>query len=150
MLNGSYSLVSDFIFWWISDKFIWIPLYLWVIWLIFKKHGKTAIPIVLVLALDIVLSDQISGLIKDSIQRFRPTHNLEISSLVHTINDYKGGMYGFVSSHAANAFAFAIFTIGILKNLRYTSLILICGAGLGVLISLFSLFLLRKFGNIRT
>lgn len=44
---------------------------------------------------------------KETVQRYRPTHNLEIGHQVKTVispdgEEYRGGQYGFVSSHAAN------------------------------------------------
>lgn len=53
-------------------------------------------------------SDQLSVLVKNKVQRYRPCHNTEISNQVHTINGC-GGQYGFVSSHASNTFALALF-----------------------------------------
>lgn len=44
---------------------------------------------------------------KETVQRYRPTHNTEIGHLVKTVvkpngEEYRGGIYSFVSSHAAN------------------------------------------------
>jgi len=56
----------------------------------------------------VMLTDLISvHLFKETIQRFRPTHNVEIGHLVQTVlkpngEEYRGGTFGFVSSHAAN------------------------------------------------
>ena len=78
--------------------------------------------VVLGIALTITLADQISsGLIKDFIGRFRPTHNPEIESIVHTVNGYKGGLYGFVSSHAANTLGVAVYISLLFRN-RYITL----------------------------
>ena len=44
-------------------------------------------------------------LFKEVFLRFRPSNNLEIGEQLHIVNDYRGGAYGFVSSHAANMFA---------------------------------------------
>lgn len=58
----------------------------------------------------IVLSDQLSvHAFKNVIHRLRPCHNPEIQSIVHLLNGRCGGSYGFVSSHAANVFALAMF-----------------------------------------
>ncbi len=48
-------------------------------------------------------------LFKDVFERLRPCHNPAIAELVHTINGKCGGKYGFVSSHATNSFALAVF-----------------------------------------
>jgi undecaprenyl-diphosphatase len=60
------------------------------------------------LVLLIVLTDQTANQTKHAIKRYRPSHNLEIQSQVHTINDYKGGTYGFFSGHATNTFGVAM------------------------------------------
>lgn len=119
-LNGLHSEFWDSIMWWVSGKEEWIPLYLVLLgWLIFRFKWRILylIPFIVLL---IVLSDQISVLIKNTVQRFRPTHDPEIGNLVNTLNNYRGGKYGFVSSHAANSFALAIFTSLILKNRWFT------------------------------
>jgi undecaprenyl-diphosphatase len=104
----------DMVMWQISTKLIWIPLYLVIVWYIVKERKWHAIYTILFIVLMIVISDQVSGIIKDSVSRFRPSHNPALSDLVHLVKDkhgnfYKGGSYGFVSSHAANTFAVAIF-----------------------------------------
>ena len=80
-------------------------------------------PIVVFLALAILLSDQLSVLLKDNIQRFRPVHEPVIGPLVHNVLR-KGSLYGFVSSHAANGFAVFAFTTSIFKNRNYWFLLL--------------------------
>jgi undecaprenyl-diphosphatase len=104
----------DQIMWQISGKFIWIPLYLVIIWFIVKERKWNVIYTIIFIALMIVISDQISGLIKDAVLRLRPSHNPMFENLIHLVKDgngnlYRGGNYGFVSSHAANTFAVAIF-----------------------------------------
>jgi undecaprenyl-diphosphatase len=119
-LNGLHSEFWDSIMWWVSGKEEWIPLYMVILgWLIFRFKWRILylIPFIVLL---IVLSDQISVLIKNTVQRFRPTHDPEIGNLVNTLNNYRGGKFGFVSSHAANSFALAIFTSLILKNKWFT------------------------------
>jgi undecaprenyl-diphosphatase len=70
------------------------------------------------LALTVLASDQISLLLKESIQRLRPVHDPVIEHLAHNVLR-KGGLYGFVSSHASNAFAILFFTASIFKNKSY-------------------------------
>lgn len=82
----------------------------------FKYKWKTVI-IGVFIGLLFLLADQISvQLFKNVFERLRPCHNPEITSMVHIINNHCGGRFGFVSSHAANSFALAIFTGLLLKN----------------------------------
>ena len=71
-------------------------------------------------ALLITASDQFaSGFIKPLVLRYRPTHNEYISPMIHLVNGYTGGLYGFISSHAANVFALTTFLVIILREAKY-------------------------------
>ena len=73
--------------------------------------------IILMLGLTVLLCDQISsGICKPLFERFRPTHDPVFSQYVTTVNGYLGGMYGFISSHAANTFGIAVFVSLLIKN----------------------------------
>lgn len=50
--------------------------------------------------------------------RPRPSHEPGLAGLLHLVNGYKGGAYGFASSHAANTFGVAMF-IYLLFRSRY-------------------------------
>jgi undecaprenyl-diphosphatase len=111
-LNNLHCPLMDAIMWQISqNQKLWIPLYLVIIYFIFKaRKWKAGIITLLFLVLMVVISDQGSVFIKNMVLRPRPSHNPEFTGIIHLINEYQGGMYGFVSSHAANTFALAIFT----------------------------------------
>lgn len=129
-LNSFHSPFWDKTMWFISGKYEWIPLYgVLLAWVIYKFKWKS-IWIILTIAVLITLADQISTeVFKKGIERLRPTHNPEIRDLVHIVNDYRGGMYGFVSSHAANSFAVAIF-FSLVMKLRWFSCSIITWAAL--------------------
>jgi len=116
-LNGIHSSFWDAIMYWVSYKFTWIPLYLGTLgYFIYKQKTKSILTIVFVVAA-IVLSDQISvHLFKNIFLRYRPCHNLEIQNMVHILHNHCGGQYGFVSSHAANVFAFGVLSALIIQN----------------------------------
>lgn len=121
LINGFHSPFFDGVMWVISAKITWIPLYIIVAGFIIKKHKLKAIPLILFAGLAIVFSDQISvHLFKEVFCRYRPSHNPEFESWIHLVNNYKGGNYGFVSNHAANSFAFALFSALIFKLRWYT------------------------------
>lgn len=91
----------------ISDNIIWLPLYLWMIWLLFQNYGKQFWWWLIAIALTILISDQFtSGFMKPFFARPRPCHDPAIGYLVHIV-DRCGGKYGFASSHAANTFGVA-------------------------------------------
>ena len=93
-----------------GNKFTWIPLYLFLIFFVWRKKKDKMWLVVLSVAILITLSDQISvQLFKETFQRYRPCHNLLLQDKIHLINGECGGLYGFVSSHAANSFALITF-----------------------------------------
>ncbi|MFH1319869.1 MAG: phosphatase PAP2 family protein [Bacteroidota bacterium] len=117
-LNSFHNDLWDTVMYFMSDKYFWAPLYALLLVLISIKLGwKRLLLILPLIALLILLSDQGSVLLKNIFQRYRPCHNLIIADLVHTINGKCGGQFGFVSSHAANTFALAVF-VGMLLRKR--------------------------------
>jgi undecaprenyl-diphosphatase len=59
----------------------------------------------------VLLSDQMSNLFKNGFMRLRPSNEPAIRHLLHIVNNYTGGPYGFYSGHASNSFAVATFII---------------------------------------
>ena len=122
-INGWHTPFLDEIMWIISSKLVWIPFYLFLIYLAAKKHTLKQTLFFTVLAiLSVILSDVISTYcFKEVFLRYRPSHNLLLSDKLHFYENkpgefYRGGQYGFISSHAANFFAIAVFVGYSLKN----------------------------------
>ncbi len=110
-INSLHNPLLDEVMWLISAKLTWIPLYLFLFWLAYKQLGlKLSLLFLLFVIISVSLSDLLSvHAIKDVVKRYRPSHNLLLINRLHfyqiTPTDYyKGGEYGFVSSHAANFF----------------------------------------------
>ncbi|MCW3070503.1 MAG: putative rane-associated phospholipid phosphatase [Bacteroidetes bacterium] len=115
-LNSKHNSFFDPIMFWASHRYFWIPLYLFFFALAWRHYGKKVWLVALAAVLLIVLSDQISvHVFKNVFLRYRPCHNLIIQHQVH-LNDGRGGMYGFISSHAANTFALAMFLSLLFRN----------------------------------
>ncbi len=118
-LNGLHNNFFDIVMLWASDKFIWLPLYFFLLFLVFKKLGWKGFYVLIAIAVLIILSDQMSvHLFKNVFHRLRPSHEPALDGLVHLVNGYTGGKYGFVSSHASNVFAIATF-MGLLLHKDY-------------------------------
>ncbi len=113
LLNGLHNGLFDFLMYWISNKVVWAPLYLWVAYLAYKRGGWSGLLTVLILvAVLITLSDRGSVYIKDLTTRDRPCVELPaMGYYVHTVRDKCIQHWGFVSSHAANTFALATFVV---------------------------------------
>ena len=127
LLNGMHTPVADTIMVLMSDVTAWVPLFFLFLYLIYRKYNlKLAAATILFLALVIFLCDRLSVVVfKEVFRRYRPCHNLAISHLVYTLDGYCGGLYGFVSSHAANSFGLAFFLGNILKKESWWFVVLI-------------------------
>ena len=126
VFNSHHTLYFDQVMWVITGKMIWLPLMLSFIYVFFRKDWKEGIFAVLMVALTVLLCDQISsGICKPLFERFRPTHDPEFSQFVTTVNGYLGGRYGFISSHAANAFGVAIFSSLLFRNKLFSISVII-------------------------
>jgi len=111
-LNGQYNSVSDFIMLWSSNKWIWAPLYLILIYVIFKREKLKGLLLLASVIVLLTVTDQSSvHLFKEVFQRLRPCHQTEILDKIHLVGNC-GGQFGFVSSHASNHFALAVFLSG--------------------------------------
>jgi undecaprenyl-diphosphatase len=120
-LNSLHSPFWDKVMWFVSGRIEWIPLYLILAgWVVYKFRWR-AVAIIIFAILLIIVSDQTSvHLFKEVFHRPRPCKNIDIQHLVHLVNDYCSGAYGFVSSHAANTFALASFTSLLFRNKIYS------------------------------
>jgi undecaprenyl-diphosphatase len=115
-VNSIHTPWLDELMWLVSGKFFWIPFYLFLLFLAYKKYGfKKSMLFLLVALICVGLADLISSqLIKNIIERYRPSHHALLTNKLHFYEIkpgefYKGGQFGFVSSHAANFFAMATF-----------------------------------------
>ncbi|MBN2788230.1 MAG: phosphatase PAP2 family protein [Paludibacteraceae bacterium] len=117
LVNSANIPFFDHFFWFFTQKFTWIPLYIVLLIIFYKTNKKECVWIIIGIVLSVVLADQIaSSLLKPLVARYRPSHDVTLTESIHLINSYKGGLYGFVSSHAANSFCFALFTALFFKN----------------------------------
>ncbi|MFY0685580.1 MAG: phosphatase PAP2 family protein [Cyclobacteriaceae bacterium] len=92
-----------------SEKWVWIPLYTFLIFQLYKKYGLQFWVSLLFIIILITLTDQItSSLMKPYFERLRPCRDLELASIIRVVNEC-GGKYGFASSHAANTMGLAFY-----------------------------------------
>ncbi|MCZ2482463.1 phosphatase PAP2 family protein [Aquirufa nivalisilvae] len=106
-INQAHASGLDEIMVLLSNRWIWVPMYLYLIYVIYQQKQKLFLASISYLVLSIVWADQISSsVLKPYFQRLRPCHVPAFSSWIH-LPDGCGGLYGFCSSHAANSFALA-------------------------------------------
>jgi undecaprenyl-diphosphatase len=123
LVNGAHTPWLDECMWTISGKLTWIPLYLFLIYLIQKFNGwRDTWKFVLLVIVAIALTDLTATFgFKEVFQRYRPSHHAQLGTLLHFYQLkpgewYKGGQYGFVSSHAANFTALMVATSLLLRQ----------------------------------
>ncbi|AQX05933.1 phosphatase PAP2 family protein [Elizabethkingia meningoseptica] len=123
-LNGLGS--SGFDSFWISltSPWLWIPFYLLLLFLVYKKYTvKNFLFVLLFIAIGITASDQIANVFKYGFQRLRPCHDPELVNKMRMV--VCGGKYGFYSAHASTTFflaTFLSFLIG--KNYKFLPYVL--------------------------
>ncbi|MCM1034010.1 MAG: phosphatase PAP2 family protein [Paludibacter sp.] len=119
LINQAHTVFLDTFLWNISQRLTWLPLYILLIAAIVRRYGKYSIGIILAFGICIGLADYISsGIIKNVVERLRPTHEPMLQGLLHSVRGYKGGLYGFVSSHAANTWCCTLLFALIWRNWR--------------------------------
>lgn len=122
-LNGSDSLFIDGFFLTLTKTSTWIPFFLSMLYVVLKNNNTRRCLILLGLtALLVVATDQFSsGFCKPFFHRFRPSQEPTLVGLVDMASSYKGSLYGFISGHATNTFAIAIFFSLVFRNPRTTA-----------------------------
>lgn len=132
LINSLNSPFWDQVMHAISGKLVWAPLYLVILAVMGIKYRRKFIIILLFIILAVALADQSSvHLFKNVFQRLRPCHDPELQGLVHLVNGECGGLYGFVSSHAANSFNVAVLSLMFIKNRWYSAGILLWASLVG-------------------
>src|SRR3954464_7049697 len=123
-LNGFHTPWMDPIMFYITKTWVWLPLYLILLYLIFREYNKEGWFVLMGITLTILLADQITAsLMKPYFARLRPSQDPTLEALIHLVNGDKGGQYGFASSHAANTFGAAMFFLLVFqKKMRWIPL----------------------------
>lgn len=123
-LNNIGCKALDPVFMWITD-YAFVPFGALALYLLWHALGWRRLLLALAaVALAIALSDQTCGVyIRDMHIRLRPCHMDELAGRFRSVREwetgYCGGQYGFVSAHAGNAYALAVFTTLVLwKRVR--------------------------------
>ncbi|MGI6222922.1 MAG: phosphatase PAP2 family protein [Prevotella sp.] len=129
LLNFAGGLFADRFWYGYSQKIIWAPLVVVALTTLFVyKKGKISQKLLLLVSvvLMMVVLDQLSsGIIKPLTCRLRPSHTPVVCDMLHYVNNYHGGKFGFVSGHATGTMGVAVF-LGMMFRDRFTRLSLAC------------------------
>lgn len=107
-LNNLGSASWDWFWLFITNKISSIPLYLVLLYFLYKNFGlqKTLVALFCI-ALMITLTDQLSYAVKHGVMRIRPCGEPTLEGLGRFIKNC--GRYGYFSGHATSSFALATF-----------------------------------------
>ena len=117
LINRSHVPWLDTIMQGLSAPYTWIPVYLLLFFFLFRYLSwKQALFAVATLLLCFLCTDRSSVLLfKNLVCRLRPNYEPTLEGVVHLL-EQPGGLYGFVSSHAANLFGLATLNCLILRK----------------------------------
>ena len=116
----------------ISGILIWVPLYVAILVAIGIKYRKKFLLILLFIIIAAISADQVSvHLFKNVFHRLRPCHEPSLQGMVHLVECYCGGLYGFVSSHASNSFNVAVLSLLFIRKKWFSVFILFWAAVVG-------------------
>jgi len=127
-LNSFHSNFFDHFMWIVTGKWVWVPMYCTIFYVIIKNLKLPAACLTIAaFVLVIVYSDQFCAtILRPLFHRMRPSNvENELSALLHLVNGYRGGYYGFPSCHSANSFGLAFITYFIFRNRKVTFFIML-------------------------
>ena len=118
-LNGLGSETFDGFWLMITKQTSWIPLFLFLLYLIYTKLGtKQTLYLMLFVAILLVFTDQIANVFKNGFQRLRPCNNPEINSFIRIVQSRNS--FSFFSGHATSSMAVTTFLYLIFrKDFKY-------------------------------
>ena len=128
MLNGSDSVFLDYVVMTLTNAKTWIPLYLALFYVVIKSNmtKKDILFIVAAAGFCVLCAGGFDdSIVKPLVARWRPTHDPQIGMLIDTVDNYRGGNYGFFSAHASNTFSIALF-FSLLMRRRWLVVTLVC------------------------
>lgn len=122
-LNNLGSKPFDAIWLLLTNQLNWIPFFLLLLVILFKKIGQKQLLIaMLIVTVMITFSDQSINLIKNNVQRLRPCNDEELKGIIRIVKD--SDTFSYFSGHAANSMAAMLFVFLILRHYyKYSYLI---------------------------
>jgi len=116
-LNNLGTPLFDPLWLFITHKFSSIPLYALLVYLLYKNIGlQQTIIALLVVAVMITITDQLSYFVKHTVMRLRPCGEPDLEGMGRFVADC--GSYGYFSGHATSSFALAAY-LGLIFRTHY-------------------------------
>ena len=115
-INSKHNPFFDLVFWSLSKSVGLLPFYILTMYYLITDYKlKKAIYILGFIVVCLAITDLVSTQVfKEGIKRYRPSHHTTIGPKLHLHEEkpgvyYRGGQYGFISSHASNIAGFVAF-----------------------------------------
>lgn len=123
----------DQVMWYVSKMMVWLPVYALMLFVLFKRlHSVEFVTACIGIGLLLFFTDFLAvQLVKETVQRLRPSHHPGWQHLLHLVidengNPYRGGRYGFFSNHASNYAGVAMFFYLLVRPVsRITAILLV-------------------------
>ena len=116
-LNGLGSTTYDPLWIIITNQLCWIPFYVVLFYLLYKKIGKQSFWLaILFIAVLLLVSDQTCNLFKNGFQRLRPCNDETINHIIR-LTSKRSPTFSFYSGHAATSTAAMMFVFLFFKKI---------------------------------
>ena len=97
----------DYIMIFLSNKYVWIPLYIYLIFLLWKYDKKNFTINIVICSGSVIVADFItSSIMKPYFERLRPCQDNSMLDLINIVSGC-GKKFSFASSHASTTFSLA-------------------------------------------
>lgn len=117
-INSLHTPFTDQIWTIFSDREVWYPLYAAIaIFLVYRLGWKKGLIVVLGLVLTILACDQFSNIIKDLVDRVRPSSDQSMIARGLHIVEKPSRSFSFFSAHSANAMGLTSCSYIVIKSL---------------------------------
>jgi undecaprenyl-diphosphatase len=128
-VNGDWGSGWDIFWWTISQPWLWIPLYVATLWMMYRRMGLRGMLVAFgFVVAALALADQTANFFKTHTPKFRPLYTslawdgMPYNELLHIpdVDGHRYGRFGTVSGHVATATAIGMVSAGILRRRWFT------------------------------
>ncbi len=114
-LNGLGSSTWDPFWLYITKQLNWWPVFLLILFLLYRKLSlKQLALLIVVLVLFFTFTDQITNLVKNNVQRFRPVNDTELKDIIRVVKTSPSWSY--FSGHASNSLGAMVILFQVMRN----------------------------------
>ena len=87
LINSFSSEYIDYVMILFSNKYVWIPLYMYLIYFLYTNEKKIFLKLIVISVLAVIISDFVtSSLMKPYFERLRPCNNPELVGIIDIVS----------------------------------------------------------------